>query len=98
MGLTAPGSALVTGAARRIGRAIARDLAAHGWHVAVHHHTARDQARELVAEIEAGGTRAIDLQADLANETDRDRWPGRACRRAAWTDHAAGQQCCDLRA
>jgi NAD(P)-dependent dehydrogenase (short-subunit alcohol dehydrogenase family) len=81
MGLTAPGSALVTGAARRIGRAIARDLAAHGWHVAVHHHTARDQARELVAEIEAGGTRAIDLQADLANETETAGLVARAAER-----------------
>ncbi|HAD24793.1 MAG TPA: short-chain dehydrogenase, partial [Alphaproteobacteria bacterium] len=30
---------LVTGAARRIGRAIATDLAAHGWHVGVHYGT-----------------------------------------------------------
>ncbi len=63
-------SALVTGAGRRIGRAIARDLAAHGWDVAVHYHGARDEAHQLVAEIEAAGRRAIALQADLANESE----------------------------
>jgi NAD(P)-dependent dehydrogenase (short-subunit alcohol dehydrogenase family) len=66
---TAPSrSALVTGAARRIGRAIARDLAERGWDVAVHHHTAAAEAQELVGEIEALGRRAIALQADLADE------------------------------
>jgi NAD(P)-dependent dehydrogenase (short-subunit alcohol dehydrogenase family) len=64
----APRSALVTGAARRIGRAIARDLADHGWDVAVHHHTSADEARRLVGEIEAIGRRAVALQADLADE------------------------------
>lgn len=65
-----PRAALVTGAARRIGRAIARDLAAHGWDVAVHHHTSASEARELVGEIEASGRRALALQADLAQETE----------------------------
>lgn len=81
MASTATGSALVTGAARRIGRAIARDLAAHGWNVAVHHHTARNEARELVAEIEAGGARAVSLQADLANETETAGLVARAAER-----------------
>jgi NAD(P)-dependent dehydrogenase (short-subunit alcohol dehydrogenase family) len=66
----APRCALVTGAARRIGRAIARDLAAQGWHVAVHYHSAGDDARHLVGEIEAGGGRAVALGADLAQETE----------------------------
>ena len=66
----APRSALVTGAARRIGRAIARDLAEHGWNVAVHHHTSADEAGQLVAEIEALGRRAVALQADLAKEAE----------------------------
>lgn len=63
-------AALVTGAARRIGRAMARDLAAQGWAVAVHYHRSRDEAQALVAEIEASGGRAVALQADLAKEAD----------------------------
>jgi NAD(P)-dependent dehydrogenase (short-subunit alcohol dehydrogenase family) len=78
MASTAAASALVTGAARRIGRAIARDLAAHGWDVAVHYHGARDEAHELVAEIEAQGRRAIALQADLADENEAAGLVGRA--------------------
>ena len=46
--------ALVTGAARRLGRAIALDLAAHGWDVAVHY---RGSAAE--AEATVGDTRAL---------------------------------------
>jgi NAD(P)-dependent dehydrogenase (short-subunit alcohol dehydrogenase family) len=77
----APRSALVTGAARRIGRAIARDLADHGWDVAVHHHTAADEARQLVHQIEASGRRAVALQADLAQEAEAAGLVARASER-----------------
>ncbi|MCH8035817.1 MAG: SDR family NAD(P)-dependent oxidoreductase, partial [Proteobacteria bacterium] len=63
-----PRAALVTGAARRIGRAIALDLARDGWAVAVHYNDSAEAAREVVAEIEAGGGRAVALRADLAQE------------------------------
>lgn len=63
-----PRAALVTGAARRIGAAMARDLAAHGWAVAVHYHGSAAEAEALVAEIAAAGGRAVALQADLADE------------------------------
>ena len=63
-----PKTALVTGAARRIGRAIALDLAANGWAVAVHHNKSQQDAARTVAEIEAAGGRAAALQADLASE------------------------------
>jgi NAD(P)-dependent dehydrogenase (short-subunit alcohol dehydrogenase family) len=63
-----PRAALITGAARRIGRALALDLAREGWAVAVHYNTSADAARALVAEIEAGGGRALALGADLAQE------------------------------
>jgi NAD(P)-dependent dehydrogenase (short-subunit alcohol dehydrogenase family) len=72
------GSAVVTGAARRIGRAIALDLAAHGWDVAVHFGGSADEAAQVVAEIVARGRRAIALQADLADEAQAAVLLGRA--------------------
>jgi NAD(P)-dependent dehydrogenase (short-subunit alcohol dehydrogenase family) len=65
-----PRAALVTGAARRIGRAIALALADDGWAVAVHYRSGAADARELVAEIEGRGGRALALAADLAIEAD----------------------------
>ncbi|MFQ5468239.1 MAG: SDR family oxidoreductase [Kiloniellaceae bacterium] len=67
-----PRTALVTGAARRIGRAIALDLARGGWAVAVHHRTSRAEARDVVASIEASGGRAVALEADLAREAETE--------------------------
>jgi NAD(P)-dependent dehydrogenase (short-subunit alcohol dehydrogenase family) len=61
---------LITGAARRIGRALALGFAAHGWDVAVHYGASRTEADELIAEIEALGRRTIALHADLANEAE----------------------------
>jgi NAD(P)-dependent dehydrogenase (short-subunit alcohol dehydrogenase family) len=61
---------LITGAARRIGRALALGFAARGWDVAVHYGTSRGDADSLVAEIRALGRRACALQADLAVEAD----------------------------
>jgi len=60
--------ALVTGSAQRIGRAIALELAAHGWSVAVHYRSSAAAARATVAEVHEGGGRAIALAADLADE------------------------------
>lgn len=62
--------ALVTGAARRIGRAIALDLAAHGWTVAVHHKSSGRDAAEVVAAIAEGGGRAAAFAADLRSEEE----------------------------
>jgi NAD(P)-dependent dehydrogenase (short-subunit alcohol dehydrogenase family) len=63
-------SALVTGGARRIGRAIALTLAAHGWDVAVHYGQSRDEADALAAEIRRRDRRAIALAADLTRESE----------------------------
>ena len=60
--------ALVTGGARRIGRAIALRLAGAGWDVAVHYERSHDEALETVAAIESLGRRAVALQASLADE------------------------------
>nr|WP_223297333.1 3-oxoacyl-ACP reductase family protein [Catenulispora acidiphila] len=57
--------ALVTGGSRGIGAAIARKLASHGAAVALTYVQAAEQAKEVVAQIEAGGGRAIAIQADL---------------------------------
>lgn len=61
------GAALVTGAGKRIGRAIALDLAAHGWSVGVHYHQAAEEAEAVVADIASAGGTAAALRADLAD-------------------------------
>ncbi len=60
-------TALVTGASRGIGRAIALALGRRGAHVAVHYNAAAGAASEVVGQIEAAGGRAWALQADLAD-------------------------------
>jgi len=65
----APRVALVTGAARRIGRHIVLALARAGWDVAVHYHRSRDEAQEVVGEITALGRRALAVRADLDDES-----------------------------
>lgn len=60
-------TALVTGAARRIGRAIALDLARSGWRVAVHYNHSADEATQTVEDIKAADGHAVALQADLAD-------------------------------
>jgi NAD(P)-dependent dehydrogenase (short-subunit alcohol dehydrogenase family) len=64
------GTVLITGAARRIGRTIALDLARHGWCVGIHYRKSRIEAEALAAEIMALGSRAAVLQADLASADD----------------------------
>jgi NAD(P)-dependent dehydrogenase (short-subunit alcohol dehydrogenase family) len=68
--MTIPKTALVTGAARRIGRAIACDLGAWGWSVVVHYNRSANEAEAVVREIEAAGGQAIALKADLAREEE----------------------------
>jgi 3-oxoacyl-[acyl-carrier protein] reductase len=58
-------TALVTGASRGIGRAIAAALATAGVHVLVHYGRSAREAESLVAEIEAKGGRANAISADL---------------------------------
>lgn len=60
---------LVTGAARRVGRAIALELAAHGFDVAVHSHQASDESIDTLQAARAAGARSEAFVADLADET-----------------------------
>ncbi|MGY8526231.1 SDR family oxidoreductase [Paracidovorax citrulli] len=67
------GIALVTGGARRIGRAIALELAARGWDIAVHCHRSREEAEALAVQLRGMGRRAAVLQADLSDEAATGR-------------------------
>ena len=59
---------LITGAAHRIGRAIALGLSERGFGVAVHYHRSKAAAQELVADIEKAGGTACAVKADLGDE------------------------------
>ena len=62
--------ALVTGAARRTGRALALALAARGAEVAVHYRSGADEAAAVVEEIGAGGGSAFAVQAELRDPAE----------------------------
>ncbi len=60
---------LITGAAKRIGRAIALDMAASGWSVAIHYRHSQAEAEALTEHIKKSGGKACALAADLADCT-----------------------------
>ena len=61
---------LVTGAAKRFGRAIALDLAAHGWNVVIHYNASESDAHAAAEDARAFGVEAKTVRADLAREED----------------------------
>jgi NAD(P)-dependent dehydrogenase (short-subunit alcohol dehydrogenase family) len=65
--------ALVTGAAKRIGRSIALELAQRGADVIVNYHNSRDEAEQVVAEIVEMGRRSIAVQADVSVRAEVQR-------------------------
>ncbi len=60
-------TALVTGAAKRVGREIALGLARHGANVIVHYNSSASDARSTVADIKALGVDAVAVKADQSN-------------------------------
>lgn len=73
MNMSGEEAILITGAARRIGAALARALARDGWHVCIHYNASAREAEALLGEIiDAGGSGAVigvDLADPLAVET-----------------------------
>ena len=70
--------ALVTGASRGIGRAVAARLAAAGYAVCVNYRERRDKAEELTAALTAAGCEALAVQADVAVRAEVDAMVRRA--------------------
>jgi NAD(P)-dependent dehydrogenase (short-subunit alcohol dehydrogenase family) len=66
-------TALITGAAKRIGRAIALDMARSGWAIAIHYRTSETSAQALRDEICANGGRAALVQGNLQDFSCLDR-------------------------
>lgn len=63
-------TALVTGAAKRVGREIALTLARKGANIALHYNSSEDEAKATSAEIKALGVNCRLVQADLSENTD----------------------------
>ena len=68
MPTTRRGAALVTGAGKRIGRALALSLAQSGYDIAVHYNSSKSEADEVVALVRAMGRQAVAIQGDLSKE------------------------------
>jgi pteridine reductase len=73
-------AALVTGAAHRVGRALALALAREGADIALHYHRSAEAADRTAREVEALGRRAVTLQADLGDVTEAEGLADRAVR------------------
>jgi len=71
-------TALITGAAKRIGRATALALADEGAHVIVHYGRSANEAEDLHRELEGRAVKAWTLAADLAKPEESERLIGRA--------------------
>ena len=67
--------ALVTGGARRVGKAIALALAERGADVVVHYNSGQSEAEQTAAELRALGVRVATIQADLSDPIAAQRLP-----------------------
>ncbi|GLR49788.1 SDR family oxidoreductase [Shinella yambaruensis] len=73
-----PRTALVTGGAKRIGKAIVEDLVAHGFAVAIHANTSLEDAEAMARAFNAGGGSTVAVQCDLADGAATSRLIGTA--------------------
>ena len=71
---------LVTGAAKRLGRAIVLDLAEAGWNVAIHYHGSEEDADGVAQAVRAFGNEAAALKCDLSKEAETAMLVDRAAR------------------
>ncbi len=62
--------ALITGGAKRVGKAITQALAAKGCHLVVHYNTSQTDAQATVQALRAAGNEAIALRADITKEDE----------------------------
>src|SRR5579872_276321 len=69
---------LITGAAKRLGRAIALDLARHGWNIALHYNSSEKEARATEADAGTAGVKVALLKADLSREAETETLVERA--------------------
>ena len=76
--MTPAKNVLVTGAAKRLGRAIALHLAGAGWNVAIHYHGSAAEAEEVAAAARASGVKAATFKANLSREEETAGLVGRA--------------------
>src|SRR3954471_2012738 len=76
--MTEKHAVLVTGGAKRLGRAIALHLGRAKWAVAVHYNSSQADAEETVAALHEMGIHAAALNADLSMEDDAQRLIARA--------------------
>ena len=67
-----PQTVLITGAAVRVGKAIAEYLASAGWQVAIHYNTSDKEAKALEASLKAQGAKVALIQADLKSDFDAE--------------------------
>lgn len=65
-------AALITGGGKRLGRAMALELARRGLDVAIHYHTSADEAEAVAAEARTLGVRAMTVQADLMDDAQTE--------------------------
>lgn len=79
-------NALITGGARRVGRAIALDLAANGYDVIIHANSSLDEAQTLCEEIKRNGGRAFAVEADLTKMSETTALIDQAAQKAGSVD------------
>lgn len=71
VGMNIKGSVvLITGAAQRVGRAVALDLAARGAHIAFSYYTEEEPWRETLAKLQSAGAQTFAMQADVSKSDD----------------------------